>query len=79
MPKVSYTIVKDGDQWAVARDGTPAKSYMTQEAAFEVAAADASAELRSGFDIVLEATSPTASAGASHKGGGAPTRGDGFS
>jgi hypothetical protein len=54
-------------------------SYVTQEAAFEAASADASADLRSGFDIVIQAASPTDPAGASRESGGRPMKGDGFS
>jgi hypothetical protein len=78
MPRVSYKIVKSGDEWAIARNGQSEKSYLTQEAAFEIAAADASADLRSGFDVVIEAAAPTLPAGASDQ-GGAPVKGDGFS
>ena len=59
MAKVSYKIVRAGEEWAISRNGTADRSYVTQEAAFEVAAADASADLRSGFDVVIEAASPT--------------------
>ena len=78
MAKVSYKIVRAGEEWAISRNGTADRSYVTQEAAFEVAAADASADLRSGFDVVIEAASPTNPAGASSQAGGAPVPGDGF-
>ena len=78
MPTISYTITRDGDLWTVLRDGEAEGGYATQEAAFETAAAHASAELRTGHSVRLEAGTPTDPAGASER-GGAPVRGDGFS
>jgi hypothetical protein len=79
MPQVSYKIERDGEMWSLLRNGEPEMSYVTQEAAFEAASADASADLRSGFDIVIQAASPTDPAGASRESGGRPMKGDGFS
>jgi hypothetical protein len=78
MARISYQVTKASDGWAILRDGEPEGSYVTQEAAFEVAAARASAELRTGHDIVVEALTPTDPAGAAPLGGD-PVRGDGFS
>jgi len=54
MAKIIYTVSPSADQWAVTRDGAPGMSYVTQEAAFEVAVAEAEADLRSGHEITLE-------------------------
>jgi hypothetical protein len=79
MATISYHVRRDNDAWAVLRNGeTEGGSFATQEAAFEVAAARASAELRTGHDVVVQASSPTDPAGAEEL-GGAPMRGDGFS
>jgi hypothetical protein len=77
MSKVRYQVARAGEKWSVVRNGEDEKSYVTQEAAFEVAAADASADLRSGFDIVIEASAPTDPVGAREL-GGQPMVGDGF-
>jgi hypothetical protein len=60
------------------RNGEPGMPYVTQEAAFETAAAQAGGDLRSGYSIVIEAAPPTDPAGASDR-GGVPAEGDGFS
>jgi hypothetical protein len=78
MTTISYTIERDGDMWAVLRDGAAEGSYATQEAAFETAAARAGAELRTGNSVRVEAGAPTDPAGAADR-GGKPVRGDGFS
>jgi hypothetical protein len=78
MATISYTLQRDGDFWAVLRNGEAEGSYATQEAAFETAAAHAGAELRTGHSVRLEAQSPTNPAGAADL-GGKPVRGDGFS
>ena len=54
MAKVHYTVSPSADQWAVARDGVPGMSYVSQEAAFEIAVAEAEADLRSGHEITLD-------------------------
>jgi hypothetical protein len=64
--------------WAVIRNGEEAGSFVTQEAAFESAAAYAGGDLRTGHDIVIEACSPTNPGGAATL-GGKPMQGDGFS
>jgi hypothetical protein len=79
MPTISYRVVRDGENWAVLRDGEPEGAYyVTQEAAFETAAAHAGAELRTGNGVVIDAGAPTNPAGAADL-GGRPVRGDGFS
>jgi hypothetical protein len=78
MTTVTYKVERSGDQWSVVCDGEQQGLYLTQEAAFETAAAYASGNLRTGHDIVIEARSPTDPAGAREQ-GGAPMRGDGFS
>ncbi len=54
MANVRYTVTPAADQWAVARDGVPGMSYLSQEAAFEIAVAEAEADLRAGHEITLE-------------------------
>jgi hypothetical protein len=78
MSTISYRVSRYGDDWAVLRNGESEGSYATQEAAFEVASARASAELRTGHSVVVEAATPTDPAGAADL-GGRPMRGDGFS
>jgi hypothetical protein len=78
MAQISYKIVRDGDQWTVVRNGEPGIAYVTQEAAFETAAAQAGGDLRCGSSIIIEAAPPTDPAGA-REGGGSPVEGDGFS
>ena len=66
------------DQWIVVREGRALEmSYVTQEAAFEAAAAGAGGDLRSGHGIVIQAPSATDPAGAEDL-GGKPVAGDGF-
>ncbi len=78
MTRISYQLAKSGETWAVMRDGEEVGSYVTQEAAFESAAAFAGGDLRTGNDIVIEAQSPTDTSGRADL-GGVPRRGDGFS
>ena len=78
MPRIAYDIRRMADMWTIFRNGDEQASYATQEAAFETAAAYASADLRTGHDIVIEAASPTDPRGARPL-GGVPTPGDGFS
>lgn len=78
MATIAYTVMRDGDQWTLSRDGKPAgMSYFTQEAAFEVAVGEAGGDLRSGHDIVIEVNSASERTGARDR-GGEPMRGDGF-
>ncbi len=79
MATIAYRVMRDGDQWWLSRDGKPAgMSYMTQEAAFEVAVGEAGGDLRSGHTILIEVNAATDPAGA-HDRGGEPIKGDGFS
>lgn len=77
MSTISYRVAPQGDQWSVAREGKPGMSYVTQEAAFEVAVGEAGGDLRSGHAILIEVLPATAPAGARDR-GGAPMEGDGF-
>jgi hypothetical protein len=54
MTKVAYEVTPKGDQWLVTCDGRPGMSYVSQEAAFEVAVAEASGALRTGHEIHIE-------------------------
>jgi hypothetical protein len=54
MTKVAYEVTPAGDQWLVTRDGQPGMSYVSQEAAYEVAVADAGGDLRSGNEVRIE-------------------------
>jgi hypothetical protein len=54
MTKVAYEVTPKGDQWLVTCDGQPGMSYVSQEAAFEVAVAEASGALRTGHEIHIE-------------------------
>jgi hypothetical protein len=79
MARVSYSITAaDDGQWLVTRNGTPGMSYLTQEAAFEVAIGEAGGDLRTGYDIVIAVAAATEPAGAVEQ-GGKPIPGDGFS
>jgi hypothetical protein len=72
-----YRVEKASDQWSVLRNGKLGMTYLTQEAAFEIAMEEAGSDLRSGDDIVIAVTAATDPAGA-RKGGGEPIAGDGF-
>jgi len=79
MATISYRVAKSGERWTLTRDGKPAEmTYLTQEAAFEVAVGEAGGDLRSGHDVGILVEAATRRAGA-HDRGGAPTPGDGFS
>lgn len=54
MARISYIVAPAADQWSISRDGERGMSYATQEAAFEVAIAEASGDLRSGHEVVIE-------------------------
>lgn len=54
MARISYIVAPAADQWSISRDGEQGMSYATQEAAFEVAIAEASGDLRSGHEVVIE-------------------------
>ena len=80
MATISYRVARAGGAgWTIARDGRAADmTYLTQEAAFEVAIGEAGGDLRSGHDIVIAVEAATDRAGARDR-GGAPRQGDGFS
>jgi hypothetical protein len=54
MTMVAYQVAPKGDQWLVTCDGQPGMSYVSQEAAFEVAVADASGALRTGHEVRID-------------------------
>ena len=79
MATIAYRVTRDGDQWSLSRDGKSAgMSYLTQEAAFEVAVGEAGGDLRSGHDVVIQVSAATDPARGRDR-GGAPVEGDGFS
>jgi hypothetical protein len=53
MADIAYEIVPEAGQWVVTRNGERGATYVTAETAFEVAAAEASIEMRSDHDIVI--------------------------
>jgi hypothetical protein len=77
MAKVAYKVARNGEQWSVARNGKVGTSYVTQEAAFEVAVGEAGGDMRSGHDVVIEVMAATDPAGARDR-GGERVEGDGF-
>jgi hypothetical protein len=77
MTTIAYRVAREGDQWSLSRDGKPAMSSLTQEAAFEVAVGEAGGDLRSGHDVVIEVVAATDPTGARDR-GGVPIEGDGF-
>ena len=54
MTMVAYNVTPKGGQWLVTCDGQPGMSYVSQEAAFEVAVAEASGALRTGHEVRIE-------------------------
>jgi hypothetical protein len=54
MATVAYKVAPIGEKWQVTRDGEPGMSYVSQEAAYEVAVAEASGDLRNGHEIRIE-------------------------
>ena len=72
-----YRVERAGDQWSVWRNGKLGMTYLTQEAAFEIATAEAGSDLRSGDDILIAVTAATDPA-AARRGGGQPIEGDLF-
>jgi Uncharacterized protein conserved in bacteria (DUF2188) len=78
MATIAYKVTSEGDQWSVTRDGRPPEmTYITQEAAFEAAAAAAGGDLRSGHAIVIQVVAATDPCAARDL-GGSPIEGDGF-
>jgi len=53
MTKITYEISQSPAGWSLFRNGEPGADYATAEAAFEVAAAKASIEMRSDNEIIL--------------------------
>jgi hypothetical protein len=51
---VAYKVAPNGQKWLVTRDGEPGMSYVSQEAAYEVAVAEAAGDLRTGHEIRIE-------------------------
>lgn len=54
MAMVAYRVAPKGEKWLVTRDGEPGMSYVSQEAAYEVAVAEAAGDLRTGHEIRIE-------------------------
>lgn len=54
MATVSYPVTPEDEKCMVTRDGRPGMAYVSQEAAFEVAVAEAEGDLRTGHEIVIE-------------------------
>jgi hypothetical protein len=54
MPMVAYRVAPNGQKWFVSRDGEPGMSYVSQEAAYEVAVSEAAGDLRTGHEIRIE-------------------------
>jgi hypothetical protein len=54
MSIVAYRVSPSGEKWLVTRDGEPGMSYVSQEAAYEVAVAEAGGDLRTGHEIRIE-------------------------
>jgi hypothetical protein len=50
----AYKVAPTGQKWLVTRDGEPGMSYVSQEAAYEVAVAEANGDLRNGHEIRIE-------------------------
>lgn len=79
MTRIAFKVMREGEGWSLTRDGRPlGMTYLTQEAAFEVAVGEAGGHLRSGRDVVIEASAVTDLAGAYDR-GGEPARGGAFS
>jgi hypothetical protein len=54
MSIVAYKVTPSGEKWLVTRDGESGMSYVSQEAAYEVAVAEAGGDLRTGNEIRIE-------------------------
>ena len=54
MATVAYKVARTGEKWLVTRDREPGMSYISQEAAYEVAVAEAGGDLRTGHEIRIE-------------------------
>jgi hypothetical protein len=69
MTKVAYEVKPAGDQWLVTRDGQPGMSYVSQEAAYEVACSEAAGDLRTGNEVRIEVGNAFSPAGDGSKPG----------
>ena len=56
MVVVAYKVAPAGEEWRVTRDGEPGMGYVSQEAAYEVAVAEAAGDLRNGHEVRIEVT-----------------------
>jgi hypothetical protein len=54
MTVVAYRVAPRREKWLVTRDGEPGMSYISQEAAYEVAVAEAAGDLRTGHEVRIE-------------------------
>lgn len=54
MTMVAYRVSPTGRKWRVTRDGEPGMSYVSQQAAYEVAVAEAAGDLRTGHEVRIE-------------------------
>jgi len=53
MESIVYEIAPAAGEWSITRNGESGAAYATAEAAFEVAAAQASIEMRSDKEITI--------------------------
>ena len=51
MAWVAYRVAPTGEERLMTRDGEPGMSYVLQEAAYEVAVAEAAGDLRTGHEV----------------------------
>jgi hypothetical protein len=51
---VAYKVAPTGEKRLITRDGEPGMSYVSQEAAYEIAVAQAAGDLRTGHEIRIE-------------------------
>lgn len=54
MTMVAYRVAPRLEKWLVTCDGEPGMSYISQEAAYEVAVAEAAGDLRTGHEVRIE-------------------------
>jgi hypothetical protein len=54
MATAAYRVAPTGEKWLVTRNGEPGMSYISQEAAYEVAVSEAAGDLRTGCEIRIE-------------------------
>ena len=58
MGKIGYEIAPSAEGWEILRNGEKGMTYVTAEAAFEVAVGQASIEMRSDHEIVIAVRRP---------------------